>query len=150
MGYFWHDSVAPTEYLHLHFWFVVYAYVDKPTCQASSASWKRKPQKKNPPVRTWWISTGQRLILKSSLDMIMHRGDKGFMNRPWPLTSRLGSFSWHCHLQEHTSQRGFSPEDTESSLIILSLTNTEQQSEQWCYYNTGKMISHLFSSKKYL
>lgn len=57
-------------------------------------------------------------------------GDKDFMNRPCPLTSRLGSFSWHCHLQEHASQRGFSPEDTESSLIILSLTNTEQQSEQ--------------------
>lgn len=54
------------------------------------------------------------------------------------------------NLQEQKSQRGSSPEDTESSLIMFSITNTEQQSEQRCYSKTREMISHLFSSKKYL
>lgn len=86
----------------------------------------KNPQKL-PMWTIWWISRGQRLTLKSSLCRLVHKGvvrRKTFMNRPCHLTS-CQLFLPLKYLQEQTSQRGSSPEDIASSLIILSRTNNE-------------------------
>lgn len=57
--------------------------------------------------------------------------EKDFYEQAMPLDLRAGQlFLALDNLQEPTSQGGSSPEDTASSLITLSITNIEQQSEQ--------------------
>lgn len=85
--------------------------------------------------------------------MIMHRGVVGgkTYEQAMPFDFKAGQrFLALDNLLEQTLQRESSPEHTESSLIMFSITDVEQQSEQWRYSKTEKMISHLSSSKKYL